>query len=58
MSYDSEIVDTINKEYDEYQEELVIRSKGLRLLVDFGDMVDSEGLMSLLVELRDKEVIF
>ena len=51
-------VDDINDQFDEYQEELVIRSKKLKLLVDLGDMVDSDGLISLLSELNGKEVVF
>lgn len=48
-----DIVSMINDEYDEYQEELMIRDKKLKIVVDFTDDMDS--VMSLL---SDKQVIF
>lgn len=53
----SDIVDDINKEFDDYQSELVIRDKKLKLLVDFSDMVDNDDLWSLLSDIKDKQVI-
>ena len=57
VSVMSDIVDDINKEFDDYQSELVIRDKKLKLLVDFSDMVDNDDLWSLLSDIRDKQVI-
>lgn len=53
----SDIVDSINNEFDDYQSELVIRDKKLKLLVDFSDMVDNDDLLSLLSDIKDKQVI-
>lgn len=53
MSYDSEIVDSINKEYDDYQSELVIRNKKLKLLVSFKEDDELDKLISLLDEAKD-----
>lgn len=53
----SDIVNDINDQFDEFQDELVIRSKKLKLLVDFSDMVESDDLLSLLSDIKDKPVI-
>lgn len=53
MSYDSEIVDSINKEYDDYQDELVIRNKKLKLLVSFKEDDELDKLISLLEQTKD-----
>ena len=53
MSYDSEIVDSINKEYDDYQSELVVRNKKLKLLVSFKEEDELDKLISLLDEAKD-----
>ena len=50
----SDIVDRINDEFDEFQEELLVRNKKLRLLVSFP--VDDD-IMSLLSDINKKEVI-
>lgn len=44
-------VDMINGEFDEFQEELVIRNKKLRLLVSYD--IDDD-IMSLLSDIRGK----
>ena len=51
----SDLVSDINDQFNEYQKELNIRSKKLKLLVDFSDTVD---LLSLMEDIRNKEVIF
>ena len=48
-----DLVDMINDEYEEYQEELMIRDRKLKIVVDFTDDMDS--VLSLL---SDKQVIF
>ena len=48
-----DIVSMINDEYDEYQEELMVRDKKLKIVVDFTDDMDS-----VLSVLSDKQVIF
>ena len=53
----SDTVDSINKEFDDYQSELVIRDKKLKLLVDFSDMVDNDDLLSLLSDIKDKDIV-
>lgn len=53
MSYDSEIVDSINKEYDDYQDELVIRNRKLKLLVSFKEEDELDKLISLLGDMKD-----
>ena len=51
----SDIVDMINKEYDDYKDELIVRNKKLKMLVDFSDMVDDD-LLSLLSDIRNSEI--
>lgn len=50
----SDVVDRINDEFDDYQEELLLRNKKLKLLVDFS--IDDE-LISLLDEVRGKGLV-
>ena len=50
----SDIVDKINDEFDEFQEELLVRNKKLRLLVSYH--IDDD-IMSLLSDINKKEVI-
>ena len=47
-------VDMINDEFDEFQEELLVRNKKLRLLVSYD--IDDD-IMSLLSDINKKEVI-
>lgn len=50
-----DLVDRINDEYEDYQEELIVRNKKLKMLVDFSDMVDDD-LLSLLSDIRKSEI--
>lgn len=50
-------VDLINDQFDEYQSLLCLKEKKLKLLVDFSDMVDNDDLLSLLSDIKDKQVI-
>lgn len=51
----SETVDVINDEFDEFQEELILRSKKLKTLVGFS--YDYDELISLLVDIRDSDLL-
>ena len=51
----SDIVDMINQEYDDYKEELIVRNKKLKMLVDFSDMIDDD-IFSLLSDIRKSEI--
>ena len=55
MSDRVDIVDVINKEYDDYQSYLVDSDKRIRLLVDFSGTVD-DSLFSLLMDIRDSGI--
>jgi len=48
-------LDELNELFSEYQDELVIRDRKLKLLVDFS--VDTDSLLSLLSDIKDKQVI-
>lgn len=48
----SDIVDRINDEFDEYQDELSIREKKLKLLVSFKEEDELDKLISLLDEAK------
>lgn len=49
----SDIVDRINDEFDEYQDELSIRERKLKLLVSFKEEDELDKLISLLDEAKD-----
>ena len=49
----SDIVDMINQEYDDYKEELLVRNKKLKMLVDIS--IDDD-LLSLLSDIRNSEI--
>lgn len=49
----SDIVDRINDEFDEYQDELSIREKKLKLLVSFKEEDELDELISLLGDMKD-----
>lgn len=53
----SDIVDSINDEFDDYQEELVIRNKKLKILVDFSNDDEYDKLISLLSDIKDKGIV-
>ena len=53
----SDTVDGINKEFDEYQSLLSLKEKKLRLLVDLGNDDECNELISLLGEIKDKDIV-
>ena len=50
-------VDLINDQFDEYQSLLSLKEKKLRLLVDFSDSDECDKLISLLGEIKDKDIV-
>ena len=53
----SDEVDGINKEFDEYQLLLCLKEKKLKLLVDLGNDDECNKLISLLGEIKDKDIV-
>ena len=53
----SDEVDGINKEFDEYQSLLSLKEKKLKLLVDLGNDEECDNLISLLGEIKDKNIV-
>ena len=53
----SDTVDGINKEFDEYQLLLCLKEKKLKLLVDLGNDDECNELISLLGEIKDKNIV-
>ena len=53
----SDTVDSINKEFDEYQSLLSLKEKKLRLLVDLGNDDECNELISLLGEIKGKDIV-
>ena len=53
----SDTVDVINKEFDEYQSLLCLKEKKLKLLVDLGNDEECNELISLLGEIKDKDIV-
>ena len=53
----SDTVDGINKEFDEYQSLLCLKEKKLKLLVDLGNDEECDNLISLLGEIKDKDIV-
>ena len=53
----SDIVDSINDQFDDYQSKLLLKDKRLRLLVDFSDSDECNELISLLGEVKDKDIL-
>ena len=53
----SDTVDGINKEFDEYQSLLSLKEKKLRLLVDFSDNDECDELISLLGDIKGKDIV-
>lgn len=53
----SDTVDGINKEFDEYQSLLSVKEKRLKLLVDLGNDDECNELISLLGEIKDKDIV-
>ena len=53
----SDTVDSINKEFDDYQLVLSLKEKKLKLLVDLGNDDECNELISLLGEIKDKDIV-
>ena len=53
----SDTVDVINNEFDEYQSLLCLKEKKLKLLVDLGNNEECDNLISLLGEIKDKDIV-
>ena len=53
----SDTVNDINKEFDEYQSLLCLKEKKLKLLVDLGNDDECNELISLLSEIKDKDIV-
>ena len=53
----SDTVDGINKEFDDYQLLLCLKEKKLKLLVDLGNDDECNELISLLGEIKDKNIV-
>ena len=53
----SDTVNDINKEFDEYQSLLCLKEKKLKLLVDLGNDEECDNLISLLGEIKDKDIV-
>ena len=53
----SDEVDGINKEFDDYQLLLCLKEKKLKLLVDFSDSDKCDKLISLLGDIKDKNIV-
>ena len=53
----SDIVNSINNEFDDYQLVLSLKEKKLRLLVDLGNNDECDKLISLLSDIKDKDIV-
>ena len=53
----SDTVDDINNEFDEYQSLLSLKEKKLKLLVDLGNDEECDNLISLLGDIKDKNIV-
>ena len=53
----SDTVDVINNEFDEYQSLLCLKDKKLKILVDLGNDDGCNELISLLGEIKDKDIV-
>ena len=53
----SDEVDGINKEFDEYQLLLCLKEKKLKLLVNLGNDEECDNLISLLGDIKDKDIV-
>ena len=51
----SDIVDMINDEFDDYQKELLVKDKRLKLLVDFSSYDSYDSLINLINEFYDSQ---
>lgn len=53
----SDTVNDINNEFDEYQLVLSVKEKRLKLLVDLGNDDECNELISLLSDIKDKDIV-
>ena len=53
----SDSVDLINDQFDDYQLVLSLKEKKLKLLVDLGNDDECNELISLLGEIKDKDIV-
>ena len=53
----NDTVDGINKEFDDYQLLLCLKEKKLKLLVDLGNDEECDNLISLLSDIKDKDIV-
>ena len=53
----SDTVDGINKEFEKYQLLLCLKEKKLKILVDLGNDDECNELISLLGEIKDKDIV-
>ena len=53
----SDTVDVINNEFDEYQSLLSLKEKKLKILVDLGNDDECNNLISLLGDIKDKDIV-
>ena len=53
----SDEVDVINKEFDDYQLLLCLKEKKLKILVDLGNDEECDNLISLLGDIKDKDIV-
>lgn len=50
-------VDLINDQFDDYQSVLSLKEKKLKLLVDLGNDDECNELISLLGDIKDKDIV-
>ena len=53
----SDTVDVINNEFDDYQSLLCLKEKKWKLLVDVGNDEECDNLISLLDDIKDKDIL-
>ena len=53
----SDTVDVINKEFDEYQSLLSLKEKKLKILVDLDNDNECNELISLLGDIKGKDIV-
>ena len=53
----SDTLDDINKEFDEYQSLLCLKEKKLKLLVDLSNDDECNELISLLGDIKGKDIV-
>lgn len=53
----NDTVDVINNEFDEYQSLLCLKEKKLKLLVDLGNDEECDNLISLLGDIKKKDIV-